>query len=105
VLGPDLVGKQRRPATETTVRLLNGPGNNSAAIRNGVTYQRVCFAAKALKHHPDYQLDDGILGAKWLTRDELLTQRDRWRSELVIRCIDDYLAGHRHSLELIRPSL
>src|SRR5688500_18238360 len=38
VLGPDLVDKQRRPATETTVRLLNGPGNNSAAIRNGVTY-------------------------------------------------------------------
>jgi len=39
VLGPDLVGKQRRPSTETTVRLLNGPGNNSQAIRNGVTHQ------------------------------------------------------------------
>jgi len=39
VLGPDLVDKQRRPADETTVRLLNGPGNNAAAIRNGVTYQ------------------------------------------------------------------
>ena len=39
VLGPDLVGKQRRPATETTVRLLNGPGNNASAIRNGATYQ------------------------------------------------------------------
>ena len=39
VLGPDLVDKQRRPATETTVRLLNGPGNNAAGIRNGVTYQ------------------------------------------------------------------
>jgi len=39
VLGPDLVDKQRRPATETTVRLLNGPGNNARAIRNGVTYQ------------------------------------------------------------------
>jgi mannose-6-phosphate isomerase-like protein (cupin superfamily) len=39
VLGPDLVGKQRRPSTETTVRLLNGPGNNASAIRNGVTYQ------------------------------------------------------------------
>jgi mannose-6-phosphate isomerase-like protein (cupin superfamily) len=39
VLGPDLVGKQRRPAAETTVRLLNGPGNNSKAIRNGVTYE------------------------------------------------------------------
>jgi mannose-6-phosphate isomerase-like protein (cupin superfamily) len=39
VLGPDLVGKERRPASETTVRLLNGPGNNAKSIRNGVTYQ------------------------------------------------------------------
>ena len=39
VLGPDLVGKQRRPSTETTVRLLNGPGNNAKEIRNGVSYE------------------------------------------------------------------
>jgi mannose-6-phosphate isomerase-like protein (cupin superfamily) len=39
VLGPDLVERVRRPAGETTVRLLNGPGNNAKAIRNGVTYQ------------------------------------------------------------------
>ena len=39
VLGPDLVGKERRPAAETTVRLLNGPGNNSKAIRNGVAHE------------------------------------------------------------------
>jgi mannose-6-phosphate isomerase-like protein (cupin superfamily) len=39
VLGPDLVDKVRRPANETTVRLLNGPGNNARAIRNGVTYE------------------------------------------------------------------
>jgi mannose-6-phosphate isomerase-like protein (cupin superfamily) len=39
VLGPDLVGKQRRPSTETTVRLLNGPGNNAKSIRNGVAHQ------------------------------------------------------------------
>ena len=39
------------------------------APSNGVTYQRVCFIAKALKHHPDYQLDEGILRARWLTRD------------------------------------
>ena len=35
----------------------------------------------------------------------LMAVRDDWRSELIIRCIDDYLAGQRHSLELIRPSL
>ena len=39
VLGPDLAGKERRPANETTVRLLNGPGNNAKAIRNGVAYE------------------------------------------------------------------
>lgn len=39
VLGPDLVGKERRPSTITTVRLLNGPGNNAKAIRNGVAYE------------------------------------------------------------------
>jgi mannose-6-phosphate isomerase-like protein (cupin superfamily) len=39
VLGPDLIGKERRPSTDTTVRLLNGPGNNAKAIRNGTTYE------------------------------------------------------------------
>jgi mannose-6-phosphate isomerase-like protein (cupin superfamily) len=39
VLGPDLVGKERRPSTETTVRLLNGPGNNAKTIRNGIAHQ------------------------------------------------------------------
>src|SRR5438034_3492803 len=35
VLGPDLIGKERRPSAEPTVRLLNGPGNNAKANRNG----------------------------------------------------------------------
>jgi mannose-6-phosphate isomerase-like protein (cupin superfamily) len=38
VLGPDLVGKKRRPADLETVRLFNGPGNNAASVRNGVSY-------------------------------------------------------------------
>jgi mannose-6-phosphate isomerase-like protein (cupin superfamily) len=37
VTGPDLVGKQRRPATLETVRLFNGPGHNAASIRNPVS--------------------------------------------------------------------
>jgi mannose-6-phosphate isomerase-like protein (cupin superfamily) len=37
--GPDLVGKKRRPADSETVRLFNGPGNNSSSIRNGVTHE------------------------------------------------------------------
>ena len=39
VTGPELVGKKRRPADLETVRLFNGPGNNSASIGNGVTHE------------------------------------------------------------------
>ena len=38
VLGPDIVNRQRRPATLRTVREFNGPGNNGSDIRNGVAY-------------------------------------------------------------------
>lgn len=72
------------------------------APSNGVTYQRVCFAARPVRHHPERALDDGILGTRWMTREELVAQSDRWRSHLVLRCIDDYLAGERFPLALIR---
>ena len=39
VTGPDQVGMKRRPADLETVRLFNGPGNNSASIRNGVIHE------------------------------------------------------------------
>ena len=38
MLGPDITGMKRRPATLETVRLFNGPGNNGSTIRNGKTY-------------------------------------------------------------------
>jgi mannose-6-phosphate isomerase-like protein (cupin superfamily) len=38
MLGPDIVGAKRRPATLETVRLFNGPGSNGTSIRSGVSY-------------------------------------------------------------------
>ena len=38
VLGPDIVNRQRRPATLRTVVVYNGPGNNGSEIRNGVAH-------------------------------------------------------------------
>jgi hypothetical protein len=38
MLGPDITEMKRRPADLETVRLYNGPGNNGASIRNGVSY-------------------------------------------------------------------
>jgi mannose-6-phosphate isomerase-like protein (cupin superfamily) len=39
VLGPDIVERQRRPATMRTVVEFNGPGNNGSDIRGGVAYE------------------------------------------------------------------
>ena len=39
MLGPDITGMERRLATDTTVRLLNGPGHNGASIRDGRAYE------------------------------------------------------------------
>lgn len=38
MLGPDITNRQRRPATQLTVREFNGPGNNGSEIRNGKSY-------------------------------------------------------------------
>ena len=38
MLGPDILDMKRRPATQETVRLFNGPGNNGTSIRDGKTY-------------------------------------------------------------------
>jgi len=72
------------------------------APSNGVTYQRICFSADPVRHYPQRPLDTGIHAARWLSRDELAAQSERWRSHLVMRCIDDYLAGSPYPLAVIR---
>ncbi|WP_022966782.1 NUDIX hydrolase [Denitrificimonas caeni] len=72
------------------------------APSNNVTYQRVCFAGRALAQRENHQLDEGIIAPVWLSRDELIEQQALWRSPMVLRCIDDYLAGERFSLELLK---
>lgn len=69
---------------------------------NGISYQRVCFAAKPIKHYPEKILDEGIVKASWFTKDELLANRQKWRNPMIMTCIDDYLAGHIYPLTLIR---
>jgi 8-oxo-dGTP pyrophosphatase MutT (NUDIX family) len=65
-----------------------------------ITYYRACFLAEGVRHHAQRRLDEGILRAVWLDRDELAGS-DRLRSPLVLKCVDDALAGHRYPLTLI----
>jgi phosphatase NudJ len=66
-----------------------------------LTYLRFAFAGELGEHYADKPLDSGILRAVWLTLDEIRACRERHRSPLVLRCIEDYLAGKRFPLELI----
>lgn len=68
--------------------------------QGGQTYIRTCFAGKPLHHHSDQPLDHGIERALWLTRPEIAALGPQLRSPMVLRCVDDYLAGCRYPLAL-----
>lgn len=65
------------------------------------TFLRVNFFGHARGFNPAQTLDDGILRTLWLSRDEIASEADRLRSPMVLRCIDDYLAGRRYPLDVL----
>lgn len=67
-----------------------------------ITYLRFAFGGSIVGFESERHLDDGIVRAVWLTLDELRETRERHRSPLILQCCEDYLAGRRFSLDLIR---
>ena len=66
-----------------------------------IMYLRFCFAGRCIQHHADEPLDDGIIRAVWMTRDEIEASHEKMRSPMVRRCLDDYLSGKRYPLEML----
>ena len=66
-----------------------------------VTYLRFAFAGELRGWEADRKLDEGIVGARWLTLDEVKATQARHRSPLILRCIEDALAGRRYPLDLL----
>lgn len=66
-----------------------------------ITYLRFAFAGRLGKHYAGRALDTGIVRAVWLKPEEIRAGRDRHRSPLVLRCMEDYLAGIRAPLDLL----
>lgn len=64
----------------------------SARTGDDVTYLRFAFAAKALQHHPNQPLDEGIIRSLWMTPEELEATQHQHRSPLVLQCVKDFLA-------------
>lgn len=64
------------------------------------TFLRFAFCGQCSDFHKHQALDDGILRALWMSRDELVASK-KLRSPMVIKNIDDYLAGNRYPLDLL----
>jgi 8-oxo-dGTP pyrophosphatase MutT (NUDIX family) len=64
-------------------------------------YLRFSFAAAARVQEPARALDDGIVRALWMTAAEMRACLARHRTPLVMRCVDDYIAGRRMPLDCI----
>lgn len=71
------------------------------APHNGNTYYRFCFSATISEKLQNPTIDPDIENVAWLSYEEIAQQTDRHRSPLVLKCLDDYIAGTRFPLELI----
>jgi 8-oxo-dGTP pyrophosphatase MutT (NUDIX family) len=69
---------------------------------NDTTYVRFAFAGRAGEADPARALDTGIVRTLWMTLDELRDSRDRHRSPLLLRSVEDAAAGRRFPLDAIR---
>ncbi len=70
----------------------------------GITYLRFAFAGSVGEPEPGRALDDGIVRTLWLTPAEIEASRDRHRSPLLLRCVQDHIAGRRYALDLLTTS-
>jgi 8-oxo-dGTP pyrophosphatase MutT (NUDIX family) len=67
-----------------------------------ITYLRFAFCGELGEAVPGLSLDTGIVRTLWLTPDEVRASAARHRSALVLRCMEDHLAGQRYPLALIQ---
>lgn len=72
----------------------------TASARGDVTYLRFAFGGE-LGARQSRQLDHGIVETLWLTAAELRARTAEHRSVLVMRCVDDFLAGQRYPLAVV----
>jgi 8-oxo-dGTP pyrophosphatase MutT (NUDIX family) len=72
-----------------------------------VTFLRLAFSGAVSEPLPGRALDPEIVRTLWLTAEELRACRERHRSPLLMRCVDDHRAGRRYPLDLVfsDPSL
>jgi 8-oxo-dGTP pyrophosphatase MutT (NUDIX family) len=69
------------------------------------SFLRFAFSGTVSEHDPHRALDRGIERAVWMSREQLSLRASRLRSPMVLRCIEDFQAGRRFPLEVLRGLL
>lgn len=71
------------------------------AVAEDITYLRFTFCGQLGAQHQGQALDTGIVRTLWMSLPEIEANQARMRSPIVLRCVQDYLAGQRHSIEVL----
>ena len=66
-----------------------------------ITYLRFAFCGELGAIQAGRALDEGIVRTVWMSPEEIRATRGRHRSPLVLRCMEDHLAGRRFALDLL----
>ncbi|MDJ0740462.1 MAG: NUDIX hydrolase [Gammaproteobacteria bacterium] len=88
-------GRPFRPSALTGIYQWTVPGTDH-------TYLRFCFVGMVGERIANRALDPDICATHWLSRDEVADGEPPPRSPLVLRCIDDTLAGRALPLDVLR---
>ena len=72
------------------------------AIGEDVTYLRIAYAGTVGEVDGARALDKGIVRTLWMTLAQVRESQPRHRSALVLRCIEDHLAGRRFPLDVVQ---
>ena len=72
-----------------------------AATGEDITYLRFAYCGELGEREPGRALDTGIVRTLWMTPDEVRSSATRHRSPLVLRCIEDHLAGQRFPMATV----
>jgi ADP-ribose pyrophosphatase YjhB (NUDIX family) len=71
------------------------------ATGEDITYLRFAFCGELGDVVPGRTLDHGIVRTLWMTPDEIRASAARHRSPLLLRCMEDHLAGRRLPLDAV----
>ena len=103
--GETLIEAVRREALEETAHRVEPTAllgcYTTRSPRRDITYLRFAYLCDLAGFDADRRLDAGIVRAVWLTPEELAAHPTPHRSLLVMRCVEDVLAGQRYPLDFV----